>query len=122
MLLAVRKPRAEQVRDSPQRITRNRQRLHNRRAPGLVDVLDDGGQERAEAIQHGVDAELPRAERIHLPVPEAPPHVLSVEVLRRRRLPCVAAAAADDQGFFRGAEVGGGFGGVGEEEEGHDPD
>lgn len=103
-LLRVRHPRHGQIRHGAEYVAGDRQGLHLRRRP-VPDRRDDGRQEGAVAVEHGVGAELGGAEGPDFPVAQAEPHVCCVHFLRRRRLALLARQADGHEGFFAGGQV-----------------
>ena len=84
----------------------------------MPDRRDDGRQEGAVPVEHGVGAELREAESPDFPVGQAEADVGSVHFLRRGRLSLLAREAEVHEGFFGRAEVVGCLRRVGEEEPG----
>lgn len=68
----------------------------------MADGGDDGGQEGAVAVQHGVGAELGGAEGPDFPVRQAEHDVGFVQLLRRGRVAQLARAPRAHERFFRG--------------------
>jgi hypothetical protein len=120
LLLFVRETRNNQVRNRTQCVTRNSKDLYHRAASGGVDRPDNSRQESRVTVKHGITPELCEAEYPDLPVLDALPHIVPMELCCFLGVPSLALETSCSKSLLLGSEEIGRFWGIGKNEPGCD--